>query len=58
MSLSEVVGEILVPWFPDHLELDLANSVSDPVEAHVSCLRATLRDSVVGDFCGYGVVCR
>ena len=56
MSLREVVGEVLVSWFPDHVELALANSVSDPVEAHVSCLGATLRDSVVGDSCGYGVV--
>jgi hypothetical protein len=56
MSPREVVGEVLVSWFPDHVELALANSLSDPVEAHVSCLRATLRDNVVGNSCGYGVV--
>ena len=55
--LCAVVGVVDCTRFPVYAELALADSVSDPVEAHVHCLGALDLDRVVGDAFRGGVIC-
>ena len=56
MVFGVVVTEIAVGWAPEILELVLALSVSEPVEAHVHCFRFDLLAVVVGNRHGCAVV--
>jgi hypothetical protein len=49
MVLGEVVGEVVSALLPVHCELSVANSVLDPVEAHVHGFGLLDFGSVVGE---------
>ena len=54
--LGEWVGQIVVGWDPDYLEVLLFCLVADPVEAHVKSTGSELLDVVVGYAGGRSVV--
>ena len=37
MVFGEVVGLVEDPFFPEDVELALAHTVANPIEAHVDC---------------------
>ena len=56
MKFSDIVSIVTVFWPPVDEELLLADSVSNPVEAHVNGLGCFVLDVVVGEFNRGGVV--
>ena len=55
--LCKVIGEIIATCFPMDCELDLFDSVSNPVEVHVNGFGSFLFDRVIGDAFSTRVVC-
>ena len=53
---GEIVSLVEASFFPIDVELALAYTVTDPVEAHVNCLGSFLFDGVIGDAGGSAVV--
>jgi hypothetical protein len=47
-----VVGKVYLAWFPMHIELSLANLISDPVKTHIYGSGSLLFDVIVGDTTG------
>lgn len=54
--LGEVIAKVGGAWTPVHEEMALANTILDPVEAHVHCFGFALTDSSVGDARGSRIV--
>ena len=56
MMFGEVVAVVVFAWGPKDLELALADTVADPIEAHVNCFGALLLDGVIDNSLSAGVV--
>lgn len=56
MVLREVVGQVVGAFLPVDAEVALADSVADPIKAHVYGFGSTLFDFVVDDAFGNGIV--
>ena len=54
--LCWAVCQILVTWFPEHVELFLIYSVLHPIKSHVHGSRALLAHSAISNSSGDGVV--
>ena len=56
MVFREIIRAVVTAFFPTDYKLALADTVADPVKAHVNGLGSFLLDSVVGDAGGGAVV--
>ena len=57
MMFGEVIGLVLASRPPIDVILSLANTIPDPIKAHVDCFGAFLLDGVGEDADGRAVVC-
>jgi hypothetical protein len=56
MVFREVIGAVVAVFFPTNHKLALADTVADPVKAHVNGFGSFLFDSVIGNTGGGAVV--
>ena len=56
MVFGDVISAILFAGFPVDKKLALANTIADPVEAHVNCLGSLLFNCIVDNASGSAVV--
>ena len=57
MVLSREICQVVLTRFPVDMEVSLFRPVSQPIEAHVHCLRSLLFDGVVDDSLGGTIIC-
>jgi hypothetical protein len=57
MMFSKVIGFVKSAGFPIDMELALADTVANPVQAHIDGFGAFLFDSIIGNASSSAVVC-
>jgi hypothetical protein len=54
--LSELISQVGSALLPMDTEVALADTVADPVKAHINCAGSVLFDGVIGDAVGHNIV--